>query len=303
MQVEFSQKMNRQAKRQKQREMSKIENVISKLTPEQIKIIDHLSTVKAKQKSDMELAEIAMTIDRNLSAALITLGLDLKQVDKIESLISELTEEDSLKYKEMSKKYSEEEFRIIMKKIDGEIRKEIEKLLEKKLSKKQAIEELQFKFSTLSKSMITNAYQKVKEELEENKKEEADDLEVEAALKYIFEEEKEVKKEDKTVEIKEVESNVSNNAITENNHIAEDGKMVKEETKVKAGEVVVDTSEGLQVLEEIKIFKVKGNNGEYEADSRKGVILSREDRSIYFENEEQLDEWVNEFKRVFGMIK
>jgi len=295
--------MSRADRREQEREYIKFNKKFNKLNGPQKELANKIG----REMANIYIKKLLDGLDRSVSAAAILLGADIKKAYEVSFLVGKLLGEDTRKVQEFEEQFiKEEDCKMAMKKIDKEVKSEIEKLISEGVSKKGAIEKLVFKFPRLSKSMLTNAYQSVKEEIQEQNKEE-EDPEVEAAVKYIFQEEKEVKKEDKEVETKEVESIPANNTpitesvTTEIEHIAEDSKMIEE-----AGETVemmVDTSEGLEVLEEIKIFKVKGNNGEYEADSRKGVILSREDRSIYFENEEQLDEWVNEFKRVFGMIK
>ncbi|EGO87969.1 hypothetical protein CBCST_08454 [Clostridium botulinum C str. Stockholm] len=103
---------------------------------------------------------------------------------------------------------------------------------------------------------------------------------------------KEVVAKSATVEEKAVvKENLETEYIVESEEKLEENK--KEEVK------------GLKVLEEkvVKTIKVEGENGVYEAETGKGVILSRENASIRFENEEQLDSWVKEFKQVFKMVK
>lgn len=157
-----------------------------------------------------------------------------------------------------------------IKNINGEFRKEVIKLIENNVDKKKAIGDLQFKYPTLSKNIINNTYQKIKEELDRDK--EKVDTQIEAAFEYIFGEGEAMEKEDKKVDVEEVNK-----------------------AKIK----------GLKVLEEkvIKAIRVEGANGYYEAQTDRGVVLNNDDRNIRFENEQQLEEWVNEFKLVFNMIK
>lgn len=63
--------------------------------------------------------------------------------------------------------------------------------------------------------------------------------------------------------------------------------------------------EGLKILEEkiVRTIKVQGENGTYEAETGKGVILSKGDASISFKSIEQLNEWAKEFTEVFEMIE
>lgn len=267
--------MNRQAKRRKKREMDKIEETIEKLTPRQLEVVEHLANVKAKILADNHMNELTTIIDRNLSATLISLGLNFKQIDKIEGIMAKMTEEDSLKYKKITEKYkSEKEFEEFMKKVERDVRREIEIILDKGISKKEAIEELQFKFPALSKSMLINAYQKVKEELEDKKESvEVTDEEIEEAVKYIFEEEEKMKNEGKEI-------------VTKNDNANEVKKNVEEkECKLK-----------------IKSMVVEGENGTYKICSE-GVELNRDTSVMFFENIEQLEKFMDEYKQAFQMLK
>ncbi|KEH90600.1 hypothetical protein [Clostridium botulinum] len=288
--------MNRSERRRKDRNFKKNLEAINKLTPQQTKVVDIVATQRAQLIANKKIEEFEQLLDRNMTAAFVEWDWNKDKILKFQDRMAELLLEDTEKSQILEKE------NVDMKKVEETVRKAVEEVLVEGLKKKDAIEKLAFKFPKLSKSMITNAYQNVKEE----KKKELEEKATDKAVEYILaegEEEEKLKKELK--EMKNVKSKVegsSKEEVVEQNttekekqdHNANVGKKVEEEE---------NEHNGLQVLEEVKIIKLKGLNGVYEADSRKGVVLSKDDVSITFENEEQLDSWVNEFKAVFGMMK
>ena len=59
----------------------------------------------------------------------------------------------------------------------------------------------------------------------------------------------------------------------------------------------------LKVVEDVRKITVEGMNGVYEAETNLGVVLKKETAKISFANEEELDEFTQEFKQVFAMIR
>lgn len=288
--------MNRSERRRKDRNFKKNLEAINKLTPQQTKLIDIVSTQRAQLIANKKIEEFEQLLDRNMTAAFVEWDWNKDKILKFQDRMAELLLEDTEKSQILEKE------NVDMKKVEESVRKAVEEVLVEGLKKKDAIEKLAFKFPKLSKSMITNAYQNVKEE----KKKELEEKATDKAVEYILaegEEEEKLKKELK--EMKNVKSKVegsSKEEVVEQNTTEKE----KEDHVDEVGEKIqLEENEhnGLQVLEEVKIIKLKGLNGVYEADSRKGVVLSKDDVSITFENEEQLDSWVNEFKAVFGMMK
>ncbi|KEH91662.1 hypothetical protein Z962_p0038 (plasmid) [Clostridium botulinum C/D str. BKT12695] len=299
--------MNRAERRRKDRNFKKNLEAINKLTPQQTKLIDIAATQRAQAISNNKIQDFKQLIDRNMTAAFIELDWDNDKILKFQDRIEELFLEDVEKSNNLEKE------KIDMKKVEETVRKAVEEVLKEGLKKKDAIEKLAFKFPKLSKSMITNAYQNVKEEKATELEEKATDK----AVEYIFakgEEEEKLKKEFK--EMKNVKSKVegsSQKEVVAKSATVEEKAVVKEnletehivENEEKLEENKKQEVKGLKVLEEkvVKTIKVEGENGVYEAETGKGVILSRENASIRFENEEQLDSWVKEFKQVFKMVK
>lgn len=288
--------MNRSERRRKDRNFKKNLEAINKLTPQQTKVVDIVATQRAQLIANKKIEEFEQLLDRNMTAAFVEWDWNKDKILKFQDRMAELLLEDTEKSQILEKE------NVDMKKVEESVRKAVEEVLVEGLKKKDAIEKLAFKFPKLSKSMITNAYQNVKEE----KKKELEEKATDKAVEYILaegEEEEKLKKELK--EMKNVKSKVegsSKEEVVEQNTTEKE----KEDHVDEVGEKIqLEENEhnGLQVLEEVKIIKLKGLNGVYEADSRKDVVLSKDDVSITFENEEQLDSWVNEFKAVFGMMK
>lgn len=98
------------------------------------------------------------------------------------------------------------------------------------------------------------------------------------------------KKKIKNEEVKNVEGvrKPKTVDIKKKDHIAEVSKKVDE----------------LEVLEEevIKSIKVKGRNGVYQAKTGLGVALENGEYKLAFSNVEEVEEFCNEFKKVFEMI-
>ena len=59
----------------------------------------------------------------------------------------------------------------------------------------------------------------------------------------------------------------------------------------------------LKVVEDVRKITVEGMNGTYEAETNMGVVLKKETAKISFANEEELEEFTEEFKQVFAMIR
>ena len=59
----------------------------------------------------------------------------------------------------------------------------------------------------------------------------------------------------------------------------------------------------LKVVEDVRKITVEGLNGTYEAETNLGVVLKKETAKISFANLEELEEFTEEFKQVFAMIR
>lgn len=263
--------MSRTEIRAYEREEDKFQKKFEKLNPTLKGLVVRLG----QYMSNKYIARYMADLDRNIDAAVILSGGNTKQAFEMSYLVGQLMAEDSHKTSEFESEFnSEEECQMAVDKIVEEIKVEVKKLIEAGVTKKKAIEELTFKFPKLSKSMVTNVYQRTKEELEE-------DPRITEGLKYIFEGEDEMKDDKKVLE-------------------------VGEKLEKKAEEVKVETPVVEKVNEESKLkvltMTLKGENGTYRA-CKNGVELTEMGSIISFESIGQVDEFANEVKQVFEMMK
>ncbi len=248
--------------------------------------------------------------DRAISAVLIDEGYTTDEVYKLELKITELMEEDNRKIIELERE------NVDMAKIDKEVKEYIEELLKKGVSKKQAIDDLVFKFPKLSKSMLLNVYTKVKKEkgYTENRVCREDVYEYftdhlkswngEEMIKHAIKEFGFTESTAQTYYYK-WKKEFMNNKITkvektdkkQTRDLQEESKKVQSKEEVKV--------EGLKVLEEkvIKTVKVEGKNGIYTGTTGEGIVLTKDNVTISFENIEQLENFTEEYKQVFEMVK
>jgi len=150
--------LNRQARRNQGRELKKTTQTINSLTPAQARIMESITDEKALKKSNKYIEEFGMLMDRSLTAALIDYGIEYEDINSISDNLSTLLLED---YEKIDKLEGEN---TNMTTIEVLVKKEVEELLEKGDNKKQNIETLIYKFPKLSKSMLLNAYGKVRKE-------------------------------------------------------------------------------------------------------------------------------------------
>lgn len=155
-----------------------------------------------------------------------------------------------------------------MAKVEKEVREYVKGLIEKGINKKEALEDLQFKFPKLSKSMLNVAYSKVREELETEKA-------AEQIVNII--DKKDTKKESKPLKV---------------------NKDIKEEKKAKK-EVEKDMVKESKL--KVLTMVLEGKNGEYTV-SNGSVELPVKDKLI-FKDIEDLEHFAEEVIEVFKIIK
>lgn len=302
--------MNRQQRRQQERDLKKNLGTIQELTPQQTKLINIAATEKAKAMTKKYIDNFSEIADRAISAVLIDEGYTTDEVYKLELKITELMEEDNRKIIELEKE------NVDMAKIDNEVKDYIEELLKKGVSKKQAIDDLVFKFPKLSKSMLLNVYTKVKKEkgYTENRVSREDVYEYftdhlkswngEEMIKHAIKEFGFTESTAQTYYYK-WKKEFMNNKITkvektdkkQTQDLQEESKKIQSKEEVKV--------EGLKVLEEkvIKTVKVEGKNGIYTGKTGEGIVLTKDNATINFADVKELEEWTNEYKQVFEMVK
>jgi len=263
-------------------------------------------------------------IDRSMTAALLDFGLELEEAELIQKNMSELFQEDSIKIEKL------EWENIDMTKTEIDVTAAIKELLKAGNDKKEDMKTLEYKFSNLSKSMLLNAYAKVRKEViyENFKKNElklngeemvrnvmAKFKITETNAKIYYSKWKKEYMEDKTSVDPLLPKKPTIETATQK-EIEDNAKKIIETAKeIQCVPVIVQAVEsinnvevaevkGLKVIEEkvIKTIKVEGENGVYAATTGKGITLTKNDMTIGFENEEQLNEWITEIKAVFAMV-
>ena len=325
--------MNRAERRRQERQLEKNLKAIQSLTPQQAKLINISAREKAKKIANAKVNELANLFDRCTSAALVERNWSFEEIEEFQLRVTELLQEDTEKSQILEKE------NVNIMKIEKEVRNYIEGLLKEGLPKKKAIDDLVFKFPKLSKSMLLNAYEKVKKE---NEPKITREKIIESAKKYGLDKEgknkiakdlgstystiatyvsrwkiteEEVKSEKETDEaleyifLKEPKQEQQETVVKENpttEHIADTGKMIEVNKSIEKEENKEEAKvEGLKILEEkvIKTLKVEGKNGIYEGKTGEGITLKRNNAAISFENKEELEEWAREFNTVFRMIE
>jgi hypothetical protein len=151
--------VNRAERRRNESNLKKNTQIINKLTPEQAKLMDKIAEEKASKMSNKYIDKFGDLIDRSMTAALLDFGLELEEAEQIQKNMSELFQEDSIKIEKL------EGENIDMTKTEIDVTAAIKELLKAGNEKKEDIETLAYKFSNLSRSMLINAYAKVKKEM------------------------------------------------------------------------------------------------------------------------------------------
>jgi len=316
--------VNRAERRRNEINLKKNTQIINKLTPEQAKLMDKIAEEKANKMSNKYIDKFGDLIDRSMTAALLDFGLELEEAELIQKNMSELFQEDSIKIEKL------EGENIDMTKTEIDVTAAIKELLKAGNDKKEDMKTLEYKFSNLSKSMLLNAYAKVRKEViyENFKKNElklngeemvrnvmAKFKITETNAKIYYSKWKKEYMEDKTSVDPLLPKKPTIETATQK-EIEDNAKKIIETAKeIQCVPVIVQAVEsinnvevaevkGLKVIEEkvIKTIKVEGENGVYAATTGKGITLTKNDMTIGFENEEQLNEWITEIKAVFAMV-
>lgn len=283
------QDLSRAEKRRMVKEFTKVQNAIKKLTPAQAELIEMVTNTKVQER----LETINTSMDRALTAFFILENAESswKEISKIQDRFIELLLEDIEKENEIIKgtKGDTEMAKKKMMDMEKEVRKVAEDLVNKGINQKDAVEILVGKFPKLSKSMVTNAYKKIKEEIKEVKKV---DSNVQAIKEKLgtpsTENEKEI-----IFESKEEEA-----AAKEILNIIDEGK--EEKTMNNTSKL------------KIKRMEIEGKNGTYLVEDGK-VKLTGDGQVIEFKNKDELEKYrkeemerferrIAEFREVFGMV-
>jgi hypothetical protein len=296
--------LSRSERKRFERHEEKLKNCINSLTPTQLILVEERSEMRARELADNKIDEFKDTLDRCMTAQFI-LSLPDKSWDEIDEFIdglAVLVQEDVTKILELKKecKGDQDIMNKTMQKCENEVKAKCEELLEKRLNQKKSIDILVSQFPMLSKSMLTNAYKKLKSDWDKQYKEEEVDPDIKEALESISDiidgdDEKSVdkiiKESDEYVKQAEKEEQQPKVVCDGNSCRIEPVEKIKEEKAMKE-------TKGLKVLS----MTVKGENGTYRV-CEQGVELAGENQLISFGSEADLDEWVSEYKQVFAMAK
>ena len=108
---------------------------------------------------------------------------------------------------------------------------------------------------------------------------------------------------------REIAKNFADNLeeeLEKEDHIAEVEQKVQEVQEEIKEEVKEEKEmgKGLEILEEVvvKTVRAKGNNGVYEAKTGVGVALENEGYKVAFKSVDELNEFYDEFKKMFEVI-
>jgi predicted transcriptional regulator len=267
----------------------------------QLEIIDQLAEMKAREKADDKIDEFKDTLDRCMTAQLILSLPDMSwhEINGLIDCFAELVMEDVQKILELKNicKGDQKTMSKIMEKYESEIRTKVNELLEQGMSQKQCIEALTMQFNKLSKSMLTNAYKKIRADWDEAHKEE--DPDVEEALEKIADIIGESQEEIKVDKIIEDADRYAQEAEKEQPKVICEGNSCgKTPVKEIKEEKVTEKPKGLKVLS----MTVQGENGTYRV-CEQGVELISSNMTMFFENELQLNKFLGEFREVFSMVR
>ena len=310
---------NRKTRRAQPKELQKATKDINSLTPMQASVAHKVAMEKADIIVDRYIQNFETLFDRNMSAALVDYGIEYEDIEGIQKNMSKMLIEDSRK----SKKLEEGHFNMAV--IEQKVLDEVKQLLVTQISKKESIERLIFKFPKLSKSMLLNAYVKVRKEmgLTENRiskeivyaefdknvaKLSGADAIANAMKKFNFTE-----STAKTYYSKWKNQYMAGKIVTDpvaptDEPIVKEVPAIEQVEEKEEIEMDIDTVKpnGLKVIESTvvvrKTIKVEGAGGTYVADTENGVTLSKVGMDIYFNTIEELDEWVAEYKAVFALV-
>lgn len=242
--------MNRQQKRQMQREITDEAKTLKSLTSKQRQFMHRYANAKAREKSEDQVMKYITMVDTCLTSYFYLRYEDMTPDEAMNetSMISEMV----IEYRDMLNDLirecggSEEMAAKTLEKVAREVQVKCFELINEGKNQKEALEILQFDFPKVNKSLLVNTYKhtkaKLKAEVAEKEvtvsevqaEEKAqEEKAVEAAVEYIFEDEP--KKKSKKAPEKEVEQKEE---IKE--QVKEEVKMPR--LKVKSKKVVAEVT-------------------------------------------------------------
>lgn len=322
----------RAQRRAKERELKDNMSVMKTLNPKQVRLMVDCVNSACGRAVQEEMDKYNIMMDTAITAYLYTKYPDMtiEQAREEQEIIAEIITEDLTKYMERLKKEGGNEDMANKKvnKLEPEVRALAVELIDKGFNQGQAIKELCIKFPTLSRSMLTNAFKKVKEERRVQTEAQALEVatEVIEAAEYIFGEEN---KQEEVVELDaEIEETIG--AIREDeeykdmlDHSKEiespitvdekvpfsNNKKVKEEIQPALEEMTITVEKDDCELKIIsKQIEVEGKFNKYIVNTDNVTVGAKS-----FKNMEDVESYINEqielfnkemaeLKKVVGMI-
>lgn len=208
----------RAQRRAKERELKENIKLMKSFNPAQLRLIDAVTSERSKLECEQQISRYITIMDTCLSAYMylkdeyITEDEVLKELKIIDDLVTEYRDVLNDIYKE--NRGNDEMATKQIEKITKEVREKCEELIKNGMNQSKALVILESKFPTLSRTMLVNAYKKVKKEMKEDVTQEGmteEEKQIIAAAERIFPEIKEeakayVKPESKKEEEPKVES-------------------------------------------------------------------------------------------------
>ena len=315
-------KMQRSERRRKEKDLKKMERAAKSLTPEQMEIMDRFVT----KATNEQITEFSEAIDRSITAYLILNNPEKSwdEIVKMQDDFADLMYEDIKKYRKLLEedmKGDNQMGKKCLEKFENKLRERANKLIKSGVSQNDAIEMLRYEFPELSKSMISNAFKKIKTELEPPKKKETEeekvqkvldecDKETKNSLEYIFDDERTTL--ERTTKVKD------SVVRKEDNIVKIDASAIKKENIITEKPVEPINVEPknkkkskLKVLNWIK--NVEGENGNYIVSADGVKLQSHKDSKVFntlsdvekyrAKELDKLNAYVDEIKEVFTLME
>ena len=263
--------MNRATRRKKSKQEKKETDKkikamrwVSSLPPAKAELIKSYANIIAKRDNEIFIE----ALERCYSAAIIEQfeEVEFKKVEKVIETFSELLKDDGIKMAKIKEEFKGD-IEMATKKINSEaptVEERAREIIKQGLNQKKSIETLVEEFPKLSKSMLTNAYKKVKTMIKNEEKAEDisnniksvlgnPDIETKEALDYIFGDENE------------------------------------EDT---SSDKIENEDEEFEILKEVRILDVKGKYATYHIE--KAIV--EVGKELQFTNEAEVKDWASREK-------
>lgn len=301
----------RAQRRAKERELADNVSTMKSLNPKQMRLMVETVNYSCGRAVQQEMDKYNTMMDSAITAYLYTKypHMTIEEARAEQDIIAKLITEDLTKHMERLDKEGGNEDMANKKvnKMEPEVRGYVGELIDKGLNQGQAIKELCIKFPTLSRSMLTNAFKKVKDERRVEKEAQALEVatEIIEATEYIFGEDK---KEEVAEIIEEVEETVEV-AVEDEEYkdMIEHSKEVEEEVQpTEKVAVPVEDDEELKIT--YKQIVVQGKYYKYTIDKefvKAGINKFRNFEEVEKYRLEQIEKFnkeMAELKKVVGMI-